>query len=86
MEFERLIMKLVTSFVLRLLAIHSLFLSTNASGRIAKNKKMQRPGIEPGPPAWQARILPLNQRCSCGYPWNKHTRFLDVDFWFSFIF
>ena len=26
-------------------------------------KKMQRPGIEPGPPAWQARILPLNQRC-----------------------
>ena len=25
--------------------------------------KMQRPGIEPGPPAWQARILPLNQRC-----------------------
>ena len=24
---------------------------------------MQRPGIEPGPPAWQARILPLNQRC-----------------------
>ena len=26
-------------------------------------KTMQRPGIEPGPPAWQARILPLNQRC-----------------------
>ena len=24
---------------------------------------MQRPGIEPGPPAWQASILPLNQRC-----------------------
>ena len=26
-------------------------------------KKLQRPGIEPGPPAWQASILPLNQRC-----------------------
>ena len=25
---------------------------------------MHRPGIEPGPPAWQARILPLNHRCS----------------------
>ena len=25
---------------------------------------MHRPGIEPGPPAWQASILPLNQRCS----------------------
>ena len=24
---------------------------------------MHRPGIEPGPPAWQASILPLNQRC-----------------------
>ena len=23
------------------------------------------PGIEPGPPAWQARILPLNHQCSC---------------------
>ncbi len=26
-------------------------------------KYMHRPGIEPGPPAWQASILPLNQRC-----------------------
>ena len=26
-------------------------------------KIMHRPGIEPGPPAWQASILPLNQRC-----------------------
>ena len=25
---------------------------------------VHRPGIEPGPPAWQASILPLNQRCS----------------------
>ena len=24
--------------------------------------RMRRPGIEPGPPAWQASILPLNQR------------------------
>ena len=28
-------------------------------------KSLQRPGIEPGPPAWQASILPLNQRCCC---------------------
>ena len=27
-------------------------------------KLLHRPGIEPGPPAWQASILPLNQRCS----------------------
>ena len=26
-------------------------------------KDLHRPGIEPGPPAWQASILPLNQRC-----------------------
>ena len=33
-------------------------------GRAAMSEKsLQRPGIEPGPPAWQARILPLNQRC-----------------------
>ena len=24
---------------------------------------MHRPGIEPGPPTWQASILPLNHRC-----------------------
>ena len=29
-----------------------------------KEKLLHRPGIEPGPPAWQASILPLNQRCS----------------------
>ena len=28
-----------------------------------KKKGLHRPGIEPGPPAWQASILPLNQRC-----------------------
>ena len=27
------------------------------------SKRLHRPGIEPGPPAWQASILPLNQRC-----------------------
>jgi hypothetical protein len=26
-------------------------------------RRLHRPGIEPGPPAWQASILPLNQRC-----------------------
>ena len=26
-------------------------------------RKMHRPGIGPGPPAWQAEILPLDQRC-----------------------
>ena len=25
-------------------------------------KSLRRPGIEPGPPAWQASILPLNHR------------------------
>ena len=30
----------------------------------AEKKLLHRPGIEPGPPAWQASILPLNQRCS----------------------
>ena len=28
-----------------------------------KENSLHRPGIEPGPPAWQASILPLNQRC-----------------------
>ena len=27
-------------------------------------KTMHWPGIEPGPPAWQARILPLNHQCT----------------------
>jgi hypothetical protein len=27
------------------------------------NTNLHRPGIEPGPPAWQASILPLNHRC-----------------------
>ena len=28
-----------------------------------KNVTLHWPGIEPGPPAWQARILPLNHQC-----------------------
>ena len=31
--------------------------------KVTEKSNLQRPGIEPGPPAWQARILPLNQRC-----------------------
>lgn len=29
-----------------------------------QKKKMHWSGIEPGPPAWQARTLPLNHQCS----------------------
>ena len=32
-------------------------------GRRQEKCILHRPGIEPGPPAWQASILPLNQRC-----------------------
>ena len=28
-----------------------------------KSSGLHWPGIEPGPPAWQARILPLNHQC-----------------------
>ena len=31
--------------------------------RMKVKELVHRPGIEPGPPAWQASILPLNQRC-----------------------
>ena len=34
------------------------------SSYIVKIFKLHRPGIEPGPPAWQASILPLNHRCT----------------------
>ena len=30
---------------------------------VSKPAKLHWPGIEPGPPAWQARILPLNHQC-----------------------
>ncbi len=33
----------------------------NVKGYRVEN--LHRPGIEPGPPAWQASILPLNHRC-----------------------
>ena len=35
----------------------------------SQKNRMHWPGIEPGPPAWQARILPLNHQClhSCTY-------------------
>jgi hypothetical protein len=26
-------------------------------------KKVHPPGVEPGPPAWQARIIPLDYGC-----------------------
>lgn len=29
-------------------------------------QELHGPGIEPGPPAWQARILPLNHPCTVG--------------------
>ena len=32
-------------------------------GKVEKRFGMHWPGIEPGPPAWQARILPLNHQC-----------------------
>ena len=34
----------------------------HTSLKVLQNE-LHRPGIEPGPPAWQASILPLNQRC-----------------------
>ena len=38
-------------------------LSEDTTTRQANKPKLHRPGIEPGPPAWQASILPLNHRC-----------------------
>jgi hypothetical protein len=43
--------------------IESVKLQKMFSVSIDKKKSMHRPGIEPGPPAWQASILPLNHRC-----------------------
>ncbi len=37
-----------------------------------QKSSLHRPGIEPGPPAWQASILPLNQRC---YDIQRYTCF-----------
>ena len=42
---------------------------------------LHRPGIEPGPPAWQASILPLNQRCLC--KWAVQSCCLAMCGWLS---
>ena len=46
-----------------------------------KEKILHRPGIEPGPPAWQASILPLNQRCLL--PLSHKNIHTDCNFMFS---
>ena len=38
-------------------------MSMHSKMKFLDRSKMHRPGIEPGPPAWQASILPLNHRC-----------------------
>lgn len=38
---------------------------------IVKIFQLHRPGIEPGPPAWQASILPLNHRCHETTEWRQ---------------
>ena len=41
---------------------------------LQKLQLLHWPGIEPGPPAWQARILPLNHQCQMwGTPRHCHT-------------
>ena len=35
--------------------------------KLIHEKRLHWPGIEPGPPAWQARILPLNHQCLLFY-------------------
>ena len=37
-------------------------LGSGKSWSVSWGCKMRRPGIEPGPPAWKADILPLNYR------------------------
>ncbi len=42
----------------------NIFLSNGFYRNMCSSRaKMHRPGIEPGPPTWQASILPLNHRC-----------------------
>ena len=56
----------------RLRVLRSTIWATKASWQIL-SLKMRRPGIEPGPPAWKADILPLYyrrglwKRIICGY-------------------
>ena len=42
-----------------------IFISKDRPRSIQQNKHvvLHWPGIEPGSPAWQARILPLNHKC-----------------------
>ena len=40
--------------------------------------RLHWPGIEPGPPAWQARILPLNHQCL-----SEFNRLRHEDCWFA---
>ena len=51
---------LLVCFVLQLCEIEQHFCHEK---RYCVTKPLHRPGIEPGPPAWQASILPLNHRC-----------------------
>ena len=39
------------------------FMKVHQNSALPSKTDVHRPGIEPGPPAWQASILPLNQRC-----------------------
>ncbi len=41
---------------------------------------MHWPGIEPGPPAWQASILPLNHQCL-----SINVFYLHIYFWIKLI-
>ena len=50
------------SLTLYLLFRFPLFLAS-LNKQIHVKKEMHWAGIEPGPPAWQARILPLNHQC-----------------------
>ena len=49
------------TYHLIVLSVHNLL-----SNKCDQNN-LHRPGIEPGPPAWQASILPLNHRCEQFY-------------------
>ena len=44
-----------------------------------RKKDLHRPGIEPGPPAWQASILPLNQRCLMAVKWRFTARYIHQE-------
>ena len=39
---------------------------------------LQKPGVEPGPPAWQARILPLNHQCLLHTKQQAHSRYIFI--------